>query len=88
MYRIVARETANGSLETIAILLPTSTTNPTGDEAIRYLQDHVVNIETLEGLTGFHFLPNAAAKQQSVALWKFDGMSPNSLCHDTAREQP
>lgn len=88
MYRIVARQSPDGAISTIAILLPQTTDNPDGDDAIRYLQDHVVTIDQLEEVTGLRYFPARPALKQSAALWMFTGKVPHTLCHEQPEEQP
>jgi DNA/RNA endonuclease G (NUC1) len=80
MYKIVALLKTDGSVETLTVLLPHDTSNPNGDEAVAYLQAHIVTIAKVEALTGLDLFPNAAALQESTELWPFVGKPPRSLC--------
>lgn len=83
-YKIAAYARPDGAVETVAVLLPHDTSNPTGPAALDYLNAHVTDLATIEHLTGLRFFAGAKAVHESTALWPFDGYKPQSLCHARA----
>ncbi|WP_448662524.1 DNA/RNA non-specific endonuclease [Sphingomonas sp. CJ20] len=80
-YKIIAVERPNGRIETLSVLLPHTTANPNGPDALAYLRAHVTTIATLEALTGYDLFPDAANVNESSAFWAFEGNQPRSLCN-------
>jgi DNA/RNA endonuclease G (NUC1) len=80
-YKIAAFTRPDGGVETVSVLLPHDTSNPTGAAALDYLNAHVTTVATIERLTGLHLFAGAPHVHESAALWPFDGYKPQSLCH-------
>jgi endonuclease G len=85
-FKLIAFRQPDGTVETLSVLLPHDTSNPTGPSALTYLSGHITDIATLERLTGLDLLPHATAVHENHSLWAFDGYKPSSLCH--ARPKP
>ena len=83
-YKIAAFVGPDGGVETVTVLLPHDTSNPTGPAALEYLNAHVTKIATIEGLTGLRLFAGAKGVHESGTLWPFDGYKPQSLCHAKA----
>lgn len=84
-YKIVAVVSVDGSLETLSILMPHNQANPSRDEALGYLTNHITSISDIERRTGLDFFPSGPVINERVGLWPVTVMS-NSLCRDTPRE--
>jgi DNA/RNA endonuclease G (NUC1) len=80
-YKIIAYRRPNGSLATLAILLPHDTANPNGPAALAYLQSHVTTIAAIEAVTGLDLFPGATNLGESATFWPFTGRQPRSLCN-------
>lgn len=80
IYKIVAKSNPGGVVSVLAIMLPHDSSNPKGQDALDYLQSHIVPLATLERLTELRFMPNATSVQQSTTLWAHTGRMPTSLC--------
>jgi endonuclease G len=80
-YKIAAFVRPDGGVETVSVLLPHDTSNPTGPAALTYLNAHVTKIAAIERLTGLHLFAGAKGVHESDTLWPFDGYKPQSLCH-------
>jgi endonuclease G len=79
-YKVIARQRPDGSIETVSIMLPHNEANPDGPAALRYLQEHVTTIETIEQAAAVNLFPNGAAIVEARSLWPFQGRQPRSLC--------
>ena len=81
-YKVIAVKNANGTLETLSILLPNDQTDLDRAEAVAYLGQHVTSLAHIEQLTGVRLFPNAApGLVEHPALWPFSGDPPKSLAH-------
>jgi DNA/RNA endonuclease G (NUC1) len=80
-YKVAAYEDADGTVESVAVLLPHDESNPQRQAALQYLDAHVTDLATIARLTGLKLFPNARSVRESKTLWAFDGYQPNSLCH-------
>jgi len=79
-YKVIAAERPDGSLETLAILLPHNHDDLDGQPAMDYLQSHVTTIATIERETGLHFFPDTPQKPvEATSLWTYAKPSPRSL---------
>jgi DNA/RNA endonuclease G (NUC1) len=81
-YKIVAFVDPDGSVESLTFVLPHNQANPTGPNAVQYLQNHVTSLADIERRTGLGFFPAHPVIHESSALWAFDQQKmPGSLCH-------
>lgn len=81
-YKIVAVKDADGTVETVSILLSNDQTDLDRAEAVAYLGQHVTSLAHIEQLTGAHLFPNAPPSLvEHPALWPFSGDPPRSLAH-------
>lgn len=85
-YKIIAIRHADGSAETLSILLPHDQTDLDRAEAVAYLGQHVVPLARIEQLTGLGLLPNIATTLiEHPALWPFTGSPPKSLARGSSQ---
>lgn len=87
-YKIAAYARPDGTVETVTVLLPHDTSNPTGAQALNYLNAHITDLATIRRLTGLTLFPTARAVHESRTLWAFEGYKPQSLCHARAPAAP
>jgi endonuclease G len=87
-YKIAAYVRPDGGVETVAVLFPHDTSNPTGPAALAYLNAHVTDLATLRRLTGLALFSGAPNLHESRTLWPFDGYKPQSLCHAKPKAAP
>jgi endonuclease G len=81
-YKIVAVKDADGTVETLSVLLPNDQTDLDRAEAVAYLGEHVTTLARLEQLAGLDLFPNSPAHVvEHPALWPFSGKPPRSLAH-------
>lgn len=90
-YKIVVHQMADGTIESLAFLLPNDQTDLDGQEAVDYLTSHLVSIDEIEAVTGLNLFSqvsqtNAAAEKRverakASALWSYPGAIPKSLTH-------
>jgi endonuclease G, mitochondrial len=80
-FKLITRQKADGSLETLSVLLPHDNTRLTGDPAVAYLRGKVTSVAALERVTGLDFFPTATASLgESTALWPIVGRPSRNLC--------
>lgn len=90
-YKMVAHQRADGTVETLTVVLPHDQTDVTGAEAVRRLEQHIRSVGELETVTGLTFFPDAGAnaaigkQARSSELWPFKGKPPRSLVDDRCR---
>lgn len=94
-FKVVVVREPSGSLSTLSVMMPNNTTDPRGDEAFRYLNNHVVQLATIERVTGLDLFPEARADiKEATELWPLvlgpEDRRPVSLtnepdCKETAR---
>jgi endonuclease G len=84
-FKVIAFRQPDGKVETLSVLLPHDTSNPTGPASLEYLTKHITDIATLERLTGLDLFPGATSVHENHSLWAFDGYKPSSLCHARAK---
>jgi endonuclease G len=84
-YKIITAVSADGSLETLSILMPHNQANPSRNEALGYLTNHITSISDIEHRTGLDFFPMNPVINERVGLWPVTEMS-NSLCRDPPRQ--
>lgn len=83
-YKILIHQQNDGTVESLAVLVPNDQTQLDKAEAVSYLESHIVSIADIEAVTGLKFFPNVAAadaafKQvRTSALWPFTGQPPHS----------
>ena len=90
-YKIVMHQKDDGTLESIAFLLPHDQTDLDGDPAFQYLEKNIYSIEEIEAVAGLKFFPKVAQERPEAAvavekaraehLWPFTGKRPSSLAH-------
>lgn len=80
-YKIITYQRPDGSLATLAVLLPHDTANPNGPAALAYLQAHVTTVAAIEAVTGLDLFPGATNLGESATFWQFTGRQPRSLCN-------
>jgi endonuclease G len=79
-YKIVAVKDADGTVETVSILLPNDQADLDRAEAVAYLGQHVTSLARIEQLAGVDLLPGASATLvEHPVLWPFTGAPPKSL---------
>jgi endonuclease G len=79
-YKVIAAKDADGTVETVSILLPNDQTDLDGAEAIAYLGQHVTSLARIEQLGGIDLFPKAPSSLvEHSALWPFAGDPPRSL---------
>jgi DNA/RNA endonuclease G (NUC1) len=85
-YKVIARRLSDGSVATLAILMPNDETDLDGSDALRYIEDHIVPLAAIEAAIGFALLPKLAtpAPQQATALWPHAKTAARSLAGDCA----
>lgn len=83
-YKVVARRRADGTVETLAVLLPHTHANPNGAEALAYLQEHVTGLAEIERVAGVDLFPRTERLEEAETLWRFSGGVPRSLCYHAA----
>jgi DNA/RNA endonuclease G (NUC1) len=80
-YKVIARRRPDGRTETLSIMLPHNDANPDGPAALRYLQEHVTDIASIERVAGIDLFSAANDVEESRTLWTFQGRQPRSLCN-------
>ncbi len=93
-YKILVHQSADGTVQTLAVMLPNDQTDLNGSAAIQYLQAHIRSIDEIQALTGLTFFPEigpdgAGVKHTRAAgLWPYQGTPARSLvdakCRKTA----
>jgi endonuclease G len=79
-YKIVIVPRADGTVETLSVLLPNDQTDLDRGEAVAYLGRHITSISQIEQLAGVDLFPDAPATLiEHPALWPFSGAPPKSL---------
>jgi len=86
-YKIVIHQQENGTVESLAFLMPHDQTDVAGDEAIQYLERNLKSIEDIEAVVGVKLFPAVEGKYppKASALWAFEGAIPRSLVDDRCR---
>jgi endonuclease G, mitochondrial len=85
-FKVVAAENDDGSVDTLAFIMPHNQQNPNGDEAVAYLQAHVTTLADVTQRTGLSLFPSQPTVREAQQLWPFQrSKMPNSLCHDPPR---
>lgn len=84
-YKILAAAGSDGSVETLTVLMPHNQANPTGNDAVEYLINHITSISDIEHRTGLDFFPASPAINERASLWPITEL-PNSLCRDPPRQ--
>lgn len=80
-YKIVTLKKADGTLETVTVLLPHNDLKLSGDKALEYLQDHVTTVAAIESVTGLDFFTKGSPDlNESSIFWSFTGKMPTNLC--------
>lgn len=90
-YKILIHQKDDGTVETIAFLLPHDQTDLDSDAAFQYLEKHIRSIEEIEAVSGVRFFPKVAqerpeaeaatVKPRASGLWPFTGKRPSSLAN-------
>jgi endonuclease G len=80
-YKIVAYKRPDGAVAVISILLPHTTANPNGSDALDYLSQHITTVAAIERLTGYDFFPGEPNLDEATTLWPFENYTPQTLCH-------
>ena len=90
-YKIVMHQKEDGTMESIAFLLPHNQTDLGGDPAFQYLEKNIHSIEEIEAVAGLKFFPKVAqarpeaetatVKGRASSLWPFTGKRPSSLAN-------
>ncbi|MCB2141227.1 DNA/RNA non-specific endonuclease [bacterium] len=57
-YKIILHPKADGTIETISIILPHNNQSVIGDDRWPYLKNHIFTIAKIEKMTGINFLPD------------------------------
>lgn len=78
-FKVLARQGANGLVETLTLLLPHTQIDLDGEAAIDYLRGHIVTVDTVESLSDLDVLGEAAVLVESRDLWPVEGASFRSL---------
>jgi len=80
-YKILIHQTSDGQVEALAALLPNDQTDLDGDDAIRYIEEHLVSIQDVQTVTGVMFFPEVpgALPPKASVLWPIEGSKPHSL---------
>ena len=86
LYKILIRRLDDHQIDVLAVLLPNDKTNLNGDDAIRYLENHLVSLADIEKLAGFKLLPTFGAPlpDRASALWPFSKSAAGSLAYACA----
>lgn len=85
-YKILVHRFDDGHVDVLAFMMPNDKTNLDGDEAIRYIENHLVavaDIEKLAGVTFFSVLVTPMPDRVS-ALWPYSKSAARSLAHHCA----
>lgn len=85
-YKILIRRTEEGGVGILAMLLPNDKTDLDGEEAIQYLESHLVSIADIEKLAGITLLPSFGLPMtdRATALWSHSKSAARSLAHNCA----
>lgn len=85
-FKVVAAVNEDGSVDTLAFIMPHNQENPDGDAAVAYLQAHVTTLADVTRRTGLSLFPAQPAMHEAQQLWPFErSKMPNSLCHNPPR---
>ena len=85
-YKILTHRINDQNVEVLAVLMPNDKTNLDGEEAIRYIEDHLVPLNELERQTGLTLFPaiGAISASQATSLWPYGKTAARSLAHNCA----
>lgn len=83
-YKILIHRLNDGRVNALAVMMPNDKTNLDGDEAIQYIEDHLVAVADLQKLTGLVLFPAAATPMpdRASALWPNTKPAARSLAHN------
>jgi DNA/RNA endonuclease G (NUC1) len=89
MYKIILSQAHDGAVDTLAVMLPNDRTNVDGDNAVKYIADHITTIAQIEAITGLTFFAQAGSSTADAvaamkstkpgALWPHTGKPNGSL---------
>lgn len=87
-YKILIHQTSDGQVDAVAALLPNNQTDLDGDDAIKYIEKHLVSIQDIQALTGVTFFPEvpSALPPRASALWLTEGSIPHSLASNCRKD--
>lgn len=85
-YKVLVHRINDQNVEVLAVLMPNDKTNLDGEEAIRYIEDHIVPVNELERRTGLTLFPaiGDVSASQATSLWPYSKMAARSLAHNCA----
>ena len=91
-YKVLVHQNADGTVDTLAVMLPHDQTDVDGAEAIAYLEKHIVSVDDVEAITGLTFFEGAGAAgadakhARATTLWPYEGKPARSLVDDRCRK--
>jgi DNA/RNA endonuclease G (NUC1) len=83
-YKILIHRFNDGRVNALAVMMPNDKTNLDGDEAIQYIEDHLIAVADLQKLAGLVLFPDVALPMpdRASALWPHNKPAARSLAHN------
>ena len=88
-YKILIHQLDDGTVRSLAVMLPHDQTDLDGEEALKYFQDHIRPIRDIEAITGLKFFSKLAVerlgaveaviKNHPTAIWPYTGTPKHTL---------
>lgn len=78
-YKVIIHQMSDGTVNTLAFVLPNDDADLRGEAAISYLNNHLVSIKEIETLSNRKLFPDAPPAPKANSIWPFQGAIPNSL---------
>lgn len=82
-YKVVLFPSDDGEIYSVTVMLPHDQTDLSGDEAVDYLNRHVVPLSAIERRAGIRF--PFSSDHESDALWEYSGTLARSTVDDRCR---
>lgn len=85
-YKILVHRFDDGRVDVLAFMMPNDKTNLDGDEAIRYIENHLVAVADIEKLAGVRWSPVLVTPMPDrvTVLWPYNKSAARSLAHNCA----
>lgn len=85
-YKILVHRFDDGRVDVLALIMPNDKTNLDGDDAIRYIENHLVSVADIEKLAGVTLFPVLVTPMPDrvSALWPYSKSAARSLAHHCA----
>ena len=91
-YKVLLHQNPDGTVLTLAFILPNDQTDLDGAAAVKYLADHIRSIKEVEEASGMTLFPDISGAPAAVkdvrapAMWKYEGKPARSLVMENCRK--